>query len=561
MTVLPEFIPPSPGAWELEQIHLTRPVSVFMADVFPSPMIRGFADGTKAYGVLLDYLDVAVINRFVYMAPRPVGAPKSAKGAPPRLVFEILRRIHPQIRRRIKRAEIVIRDRHWRHEVQWWHNEVKPSMAATAHALLKDDVSTLSISALVDHIHRATAFMAETTYWHHRFDICAMLPVGDFVSHVMDWTGLPVGEILHVVRRLSPVSAGAVDELAALRRAIQADPEAMALALSDRPAADVLSALQANTGAAGPAARAYLDVVGLRILGAYDPAEPHAREHPELLLKIIRTAVTSDEVIRTATADQAIARLRDRVPADHRAEFDVLLEDTRLTYGVRDERIFHGDALGAGVVRRAILAAGDRLKAQGKAHDPSHLVDATSEEIIALLEGRAGPSADDLAERSRFRLHTPLSSAPARLGFPPSPPPPAEWLPPAAARIQRSVNLVLSLMFDTHKRTGSNILKGFGVSPGVYEGPARVIRNVDELHLVQQGEVLVAAATSSTFNVVLPLIGALVTERGGALSHAAIVAREYGLPGVVGCPGAVAAIKTGMRVRVDGATGEVWTAV
>jgi pyruvate,water dikinase len=87
---------------------------------------------------------------------------------------------------------------------------------------------------------------------------------------------------------------------------------------------------------------------------------------------------------------------------------------------------------------------------------------------------------------------------------------------------------------------------------------------VDELAALRraiQGEVLVAAATSSTFNVVLPLIGALVTERGGALSHAAIVAREYGLPGVVGCPGAVAAIKTGMRVRVDGATGEVWTAV
>jgi pyruvate,water dikinase len=85
-----------------------------------------------------------------------------------------------------------------------------------------------------------------------------------------------------------------------------------------------------------------------------------------------------------------------------------------------------------------------------------------------------------------------------------------------------------------------------------------VIRSIDQLPSVQQGEVLVATATGPTFNVVLPLLGALVTERGGALSHAAIVAREYGLPGIVGCPGATTAIQTGARVRVDGSTGEVW---
>ena len=92
----------------------------------------------------------------------------------------------------------------------------------------------------------------------------------------------------------------------------------------------------------------------------------------------------------------------------------------------------------------------------------------------------------------------------------------------------------------------------------MYEGPARVITNVDQLADVQQGEILIAPSTGPTFNVVLPLIGALVTERGGVLSHAAIVSREYGLPGVVGCVGAVKAATTGGRVRVDGGTGEVW---
>jgi pyruvate,water dikinase len=117
----------------------------------------------------------------------------------------------------------------------------------------------------------------------------------------------------------------------------------------------------------------------------------------------------------------------------------------------------------------------------------------------------------------------------------------------------------MSLLFDVHaapKETAK--LKGFPVSPGVYEGPVRVIRSIEELPDVQQGEVLVTTSTGPTFNVVLPLIGALVTERGGVLSHAAIVSREYGLPGVVGCVGATKQLKTGVRVRVDGTSGEVW---
>ena len=59
------------------------------------------------------------------------------------------------------------------------------------------------------------------------------------------------------------------------------------------------------------------------------------------------------------------------------------------------------------------------------------------------------------------------------------------------------------------------------------------------------------------FNVVLPLLGGIVTDRGGQLCHAAIVAREYGIPGVVGTKDATTRIPDGARVRVDGAKGEI----
>ena len=554
------FTPPSPGAWELEQTHLTKAPSIFIADVLPEPMMAGFRAGTSAYGALLDYLEVAVINRFVYYAARPVGAPKSASGPPPKLFFQLLRRVHPEIRRRVRRAGEVFRTRFWRDDVERWDREVKPAMRAEADALLAEDPATLTDAQLSAHVARATAFVRTSVYNHHRFNLCAMLPVGDFLVHAMEWTGLTAGELLQTMRGLSPVSAGAVAELGELRRAILASPDALALVTSDPDAAGVLASLQARPDAVGAAARAYIGVVGLRVLGGYDVADRHAIEHPELIAKILRTAVTSDETARQAEAEQAVARVRDRVPAPHRAEFDALLAEARHTYRIRDERVFHGDALAMGLMRRAILAAGRRLQARGAVHQPEDLVDATAAEMQALVEQRGGPPAEELAARARWRRDTAISSAPANLGFAPSPPPPAEWLPGAAARMQRVIVLVMSLMFDVHQRQAqSTRLKGFAVSSGVYEGPVRVIDNVEDLPSVQRGEVLVASSTGPTFNVVLPLIGALVTERGGVLSHAAIVSREYGIPGIVGCPGAVEALRTGMRVRVDGNTGEVWT--
>ena len=560
------FIPPSPGAWELEQTHLTRPPSMFSAAVIPNAMMAGFRAGSRQYGVLLDYLDVAVINRFIYYAPRPVGAPKSAKGPPPKLLFQILQRVHPELRRRIRRAEEVLRDRIWRQDVEWWDRELRPEMAARGRALLSEDLSGASDGQLADHMRRATELLKHAVFTHHRLNFCSLLPVGDFLIHAMEWTGMSAGDLLQAMRGLSPVSAGAVEELVDLRKALLQAPDALALVKATGADADALAQLQSRQDAVGAAARAYINVVGLRILGGYDVADPHAREHPDMIMKVIRAAVSGEDMTRRAQAAKALAAIRERVPTAHHAEFDSLLAEAQAVYRVRDERVFHGDTMASGIARRAILAAGQRLVAQGRAKDPEDLVDATPDEIIALLEGRPGPSASELAERGRFRKETPINSAPANLGFEPSPPPPPEWLPPAAARLQRITGLILSLIFDVHKggpaeagpHTGEK-LKGFGVSPGVYEGRVRLIRNVEELPTVQQGEVLVASSTGSTFNVVLPLIGALVTERGGVLSHAAIVSREYGLPGVVGCVGATKKLTTGMRVRVDGDKGEVWT--
>lgn len=100
-------------------------------------------------------------------------------------------------------------------------------------------------------------------------------------------------------------------------------------------------------------------------------------------------------------------------------------------------------------------------------------------------------------------------------------------------------------------------LNGFPGSPGLVEGKARVCRTVSEIGQLQDGEILVAPTTSPSWAPAFQKIKAAVTDVGGVMCHAAIVCREYGLPAVVGTGHATSVIKTGMTVKVDGATGKV----
>jgi len=103
----------------------------------------------------------------------------------------------------------------------------------------------------------------------------------------------------------------------------------------------------------------------------------------------------------------------------------------------------------------------------------------------------------------------------------------------------------------------SGTVKGLGASAGVYEGPARIVESAEQFDQVKKGDVLVCKMTSPSWVVLFTKIGGLVTDSGGALSHPAVVSREFGIPAVVGTRTGTQAIKTGQRVRLNGASGLV----
>jgi pyruvate,water dikinase len=120
------------------------------------------------------------------------------------------------------------------------------------------------------------------------------------------------------------------------------------------------------------------------------------------------------------------------------------------------------------------------------------------------------------------------------------------------------MGIVIGEMFrSSEEEHEGDLLRGLAASPGVYEGRARRVSGPEEFGRIVKGEVLVTESTSEAFNILLPLLGAIVTDSGGLLSHAAIVAREYGIPGVVGTRDGTQRIADGAQVRVDGGAGEV----
>jgi pyruvate,water dikinase len=157
-----------------------------------------------------------------------------------------------------------------------------------------------------------------------------------------------------------------------------------------------------------------------------------------------------------------------------------------------------------------------------------------------------------IAERKRILEKLKDWSAPPALG-----PMPDSIEDPAVQMLWGITSETLSMWSRGHDAPDSNELVGFAASPGVIEGVARVLKSVNEIGLMQDGEILVCAVTAPSWGPVFGKIRAAVSDIGGTMSHAAIVAREYGMPAVVGTGQATSRIRTGQRIRVDGDRGIV----
>jgi phosphohistidine swiveling domain-containing protein len=529
--------PPGPGSWEQDPVHFPRPVTRYFQETHPPSFKRGTNDFARFYGMLIDGLQMSYVSGFAY--------------------YQVLPAPDAEIPQRFQRAEQVFAQKLWQQQLRDWDEKHKPSAIALHRKLQAVDPDVLSDAELVTYLTNCRDHHSAMIAQHMRFTAGAVLPTGDFLAHVGEWTGLHPSELVGLMRGSAVVSAGGSDEMQRLKKVLTEDSSARKIFESDDDPSEVLASLRSLVGETGAAVSDYLDLVGNRLIDGFDITEPSALELPDALLRAIRTALLG-EAQADSDIDAHIAEVRAQVPSEHQDKFDELLGEARLTYRLRDERGIYSDIWASGLMRRAALAAGRRVTKRGRLASPYQMLDASLDEMCALVGGAGGPPADELASRAEYRATCTAKDVPPFLGPPKPPPPDLAALPPAVGRLMHAIFIGLDHVFGSSQAQNEDtVLYGIAASKGVYEGPARRVSGPSEFDWIVKGDVLVTESTSEAFNILLPLLGAVVTDNGGLLSHAAIISREYGIPGVVGTREATERIADGVRIRVDGDAGEV----
>lgn len=301
------------------------------------------------------------------------------------------------------------------------------------------------------------------------------------------------------------------------------------------------------------ALNAYLETYGHQIYNL-DFVEPTQSEEPVPVLlslgALVRAPardITSRRQALTRERDDATESMARALDPLRRRLFLKLVGWARGFSPYREEALFYV-GIGWPTLRRLALELGRRLEQAGAVDQASDVFFLESTEIQAASEARAaGRTRHDLALEARYRRE--LREAQKRLH------------PPAAVPPDYRLKLgpIDFSVFETQLRNldQGNQLHGFGVSPGVATGPASLIRSPAEFDRMQPDSVLVCPTTTPAWTPLFAQARGLVTDVGGILAHGSIVAREYGIPAVMGTGTATQRISHGELVSVDGDTSTV----
>ena len=328
--------------------------------------------------------------------------------------------------------------------------------------------------------------------------------------------------------------------------AIRPHPEVVAFLRSttDDAFLDQVAALPGGTRARAAIDR-FLDEYGMRCVGEIDITRPRWFEQPRALVPAILANVDGFEAGEAerrfergrkqaeAKAADVLARLRALPDGEAKADAtEALIARVRTFAGFREYPKF-GYIRRFGIYKRALAAEADRLVAAGVLRERDDAWFLRFEELQEVV--RTGAAESDLIAQRRQAHEVSRSMTPPR--------------------VLTSEGEAVAAAYD---RGGlpDGALPGLAVSTGVVEGRARVILDLAEAD-VEPGDILVTVGTDPSWSPLFVSIAGLVTEVGGLMTHGAVIAREYGLPAVVGVEHATQVIRDGQRIRIDGTHGFV----
>lgn len=524
------------GFWMFDQVHAPRPLTPLSAEILLTGLSDGFRSAMKAVGYPFG-LGMRVVNAYGYIALLPHDEQDGERTEPPPWTDESAAVLMASLGAR------------WERE---WLPALRPGLdrlRTMEYAALSDD----DLLATLDDLRRDLA-----ARWHVHgylvFSYQAASTFDDFYQatfHPTDPT-----EPYQLLSGFPTRTFAANRGLWRLSRIVKASSALARLFAETAPERRVAALEASDEGRALlRELHTYLDEFGWRVDAVLELAQPMWREDLAIPLNALRGLVDRDDAEDPDARLRRIAERRERLLADARAKlaqdperlarFDLLYEQARHHVIVDEDHNFYIDQMGNAALRLPILELGRRLVGHGAVDHADDVFLLTTAQIGSGLGGvdQRATVAKVRAELARWATVTP----PPTIG---EPPPEDEIDPFITALIKTDAPPV-------PKAQTATVIRGTPASPGIARGRAKVARSLEEASTIRPGQILVCEMTLPPWSVLVATIRAVVADTGGILSHCATVAREYGIPCVVGTSVGTTAIQDGVLLEVNGTTGEV----
>ncbi len=553
ITALPiEPTLPDGNNWQKDTAHYPEPLTPFGWSIMHAceDQVRHVFD---EMGLLIRGLEEAFVGGEIYGRVLPAfGSPNGAGKPPPALVLGIAARLVPELRRRTATARRAIEDDRVQRWVDDWHRHDRDSMTARASELGAVDLAALDDGELNAHLDDVLDLARDGHRIHFRLFMPLAQRLHRLHTLVSDELGWDDPTIATMLAGHSPATRAAEEAMTRLRERLRQTEGAVA-GLEAKPGQPT-AALTAVDPSLAQELEEWIAEHGWSLIN-YDAGVPVLAERPTMITRLL---LAQPQPVDHTTADEVADRARQALPAERRAEFDGVLAEARAIYPVReDNTIVVGDRPLA-LLRRTMLEMGRRLAGRGlipAAADAAYLF---IDELEAAIAGGPGSDLPDrVVQRRGEEAWVRANPGPAYVGKQ-APPPDTSRLPRALRQVNEPILWMVSHEYPppTPRPADTDVLlAGVAASPGITEGPVRVIRGHADMHLLSDGDVLVCQVTSPAWAPLFPLACAVVADGGGALSHAAIAAREHGIPAVLGTGAATTALQDGQHIRIDGNRG------
>jgi len=524
--------------WSRDRMHFPEPVTPAM-DLFFEAHNAGFRHAFALYEMPLEVMMLKRVNTYAYGAVMPRRLPHDAMVA-----------MGDRAQRNLGAAMMRLAER--------WDGELLPEVKEHLAFWQGADLGGASLSELAELARETRRRLVRLWEIHFELMVPTLLAGSLFQDTYADLFG--ADRAFDAYTLLQGFGNKTTEINSALwRLARSADEDVRATILDHDP--DVIAGVLRDS----PTGRrfledfdAYLQAYGRRS-ETWELRYPSWIEDPTPVWRMLREHLAAPdadpeaEIARLARQrDAAVAEARARLegyPAPVIEHFEAMLRAAQEGVVLSEDHGFYIDFEGGHYVRQVLLELGRRLVEAGALASADDVMMLTLDETLAAVERLPGADLRTLVQERRAEMeHFGALEEPELIGsMPPGPPP------------QDPVGRAIGRFFGTPPEASAeaDVLTGHAGSPGTVRGVARVVRSLAEAQNLHRGEILVAPMTAPSWTPLFGSVAGVVTDTGGVLSHSAVVAREYGIPAVVGTLRATALIRDGQLIEVDGGRGTV----